>query len=205
MTSASETLGIFAGILGLCVSAPQALRVRRQGTFGVSRATWMLMFAAYCCWLGYGIRTDSPSQILANGIALLIAGWLLIALLAGVKWKWPFLISVLVAGPSVILLVPEAAMSALLLAFEGVFIPQVYRSWQAWRQRTPIPAVSNLTWTVSLLSSSFWLAYAVTGQRPLVVATALVAISASSLILVFTRLANSTAGNARMGESPSPL
>lgn len=192
MTSLSELLGLIAGVLGLCVSAPQAVRVRRQGTFGVSRATWMLMFAAYCCWLGYGIRTDSPSQVLANSVALLIAGWLLVALLAGQRCKWPFLVTVAIAAPGIILLVPETAMTVILLGFEGVFIPQVYRSWRAWRQRTPIPAVSNLTWMLSLLSSSLWLAYAITGQRTLVVTTALIAITASSFILWFTRLANGT-------------
>ena len=53
MNLLAELLGLLGGAIGLSVSIPQALRIRRLGTFGVSRATWMLTYAAYCAWLGY--------------------------------------------------------------------------------------------------------------------------------------------------------
>lgn len=162
-----ELVGLMGGAFGLSVAAPQALRVRKLGTFGVSRTTWMLMYASFCSWLGYGIRESSISQAVTNGIALLLGAWLLVALLKGEPWRWPFIVGVVVLAPLVITLVPVAVMWAILLSFSATRWPQVVRSWQAWRQRPPIPAVSTLTWTLSLGSAALWLAYGALDTRPL--------------------------------------
>ena len=136
-----------------------------------------------------------------NSIALCLGSWLLIALLAGEKWKWPFLVAVLLVAPTTIVTVPEQIMQVILLGFQAVFIPQIIRSWRAWRQHTPIPAVSNLTWALVLISSFLWLSYAILDDRTLVIITGLIAIFASILILVLTRLANKNiAGEAIRGE-----
>lgn len=151
----------------------------------------MLTFAAYASWLGYGIRTASPSQMVVNVIALLLGGWLLTALLSGERWKWLFLLGLPLVAPLIINVVPEPVMYTVLFAFQATFIPQIIRSWRAWREGTPTPAVSNLTWILVLASSFLWLAYALIDSRTLVVVTGLIAIVASSLILMLTRLANS--------------
>lgn len=194
-SAVAEAVGFVAGAIGLSVALPQALRIRKVGTFGVSRITWMATFIVYGCWLGYGIRTDSPSQMTVNVIALLLSGWLLMALLAGERWKWPFLCLAPVLAPVVIMGVPDTAMTVILLSTQAVSVPQIVRSWRAWREKTPIPAVSNLTWILVLTSSVLWLAYALIDNRPLVIVTGLIAIVASSLILILTRLANRASGN----------
>jgi len=190
VTVASEILGFLAGAIGLGLAAPQAVRVRKLGAFGVSSPTWILTLIAYTSWLGYGLRTDSPSQIVANGISSALTIWLLTALLAGKRWKWPVIIGALVIFPTAMIFLPEMAMSAFLLSLVAATWPQVVRAWRAWRQKTPIPAVSKLSWTLYLTSGLLWVAYAALGGRVLVLFTSGLNVVASIAILALTILAN---------------
>lgn len=187
-----EFVGLLGGAFGLLVAAPQAIRVRRLGTFGVSRLTWMLMYASFCSWLGYGIREASPSQAITNGIAMALGAWLLMALLQGERWRWPFIAGTALVAPVVISLVPSSLMMVILIGFSATRWPQVFRSFRAWRAGTPTPAVSALTWGLSLSSAALWLLYGLLDSRVLVMVTSALAMAASLLIIVFIRLAART-------------
>lgn len=189
---AVEFVGLLGGAFGLSVAAPQAIRVRRLGTFGVSRLTWMLMYASFCSWLGYGIREASPSQAITNGVAMLLGAWLLMALLEGQRWRWPFILGIAMVAPVVIVLVPPSLMMVILIGFSATRWPQVFRSFRAWREATPTPAVSVLTWILSLSSAALWLLYGVLDGRVIVMVTSTLAMAASILIILFTRLAART-------------
>ena len=200
MNLLAETLGLLGGVIGLSISVPQILKVRRLGTQGVSATTWAIMYSSCCSWLGYGIRTDSPAQVLTNSVAMGLVGFLLISMAQRRPGRraraatWAFLPGMLIAGVYGIGHVSEQTMRVILLSFEVTFLPQLARSFIAWRRKTPIPAVSNLTWSLSALSSLLWLSYAVVGGRTLVIVTALIALGAATLIVVFTTLANAYVG-----------
>lgn len=149
----------------------------------------MLMYASFCSWFGYGLRTESISQMLTNGIALLLGAWLLHALLAGWRWRWPFLITVPVMAPAIIMGIPLPAMSLVLLGFSVTRWPQVMRSYRAWREHTPTPAVSGASWMLSMLSAGLWLLYGFLDGRGLVMLTSTIGLVAAVLIVLFTRLA----------------
>jgi len=201
LTLISETLGFLAGAIGLGLAAPQAIRVRKLGAFGVSSATWILTLIAYTSWLGYGLRTDSPSQIVANGISSALTIWLLTALLAGKRWKWPIIIGTLAVFPTTMIFLPEMLMSAFLLSLVAATWPQIARAWRAWRQKTPIPAVSKFSWALYLTSGLLWVAYAILGGRILVFFTSGLNVVASIAILTFTILANRS-GTERTESTP---
>lgn len=197
MTYLPEILGFLAGAFGLTIAIPQTLRIRKHGTAGVSPATWMLTYAAYASWLGYGLATSSPSQVVTNSIALLLGGWLLLALLAQKTWKWAYLLGIAAGAPAFIIFAPTAITSLVLLAFVTTTWPQIWRAAQAWRQHITIPGVSTLTWGLNLTSGALWFAYALLGERPVVATAATLNIVASLLILTFTHLANKDRQNVK--------
>lgn len=188
----AEALGLAGGIAGLSVAAPQVWKAYKRGGSGVSVGTWMLMYTAYCSWLGYGLRTNSPSQVAANVVAGVLGAWLLYVLLAGTRWRWVIILGAPVTSLALIMSLSEPAMNAVLLSFEAAFIPQIVKSYKAWRGKVPAPGVSLLAWTLSAVSSLLWLSYAIVGGRLLVVATCLIALVCASAILLFSMLANSS-------------
>ena len=79
-----EWLGVAAGILTTLSFVPQVLRTW-QTKSAKDVSVWMLLAfnGGITLWLTYGILTDSPSIIFANGITLVLALTLL-----GMKLKF---------------------------------------------------------------------------------------------------------------------
>jgi uncharacterized protein with PQ loop repeat len=186
-----ELLGLVAGTLGLAIALPQALKIHRLGqTDGVSVLTWFLMFASCSAWFGYGLRTASLSQASTNFIALALDAWLLLLLLRPHRWRHAVLIAVFVAMVTASLFLPILAMSALLVSFSLVRWPQAITSLRRWRARQPVPAVSYLTWSMALASTSLWGIYAIATDRSVVLAASIISATAAVLILAATAAAN---------------
>lgn len=158
------------------------------------------MYASFCSWLGYGIREASPSQAITNGIAMLLGAWLLVALLDGKRWRWAFIVGIPILAPVVIYFSPYSLMMVVLIGFAATRWPQVFRSFRAWREATPTPAVSMLTWGLSLSSAAVWLLYGAIDGRVVVMATSSLAMAASLLIIIFSRLAARTTPSRAAGE-----
>jgi len=201
----TELIGLLAGAIGLTMAIPQALRIRRLGDHtGVSTTTWLLGYSSCAAWVGYGIRTASLSQVVANFIALLLHAWLISLLLKGTKWRLPALVGI----PTIIIvfayLGPHAAVATSLLLFALTQWPQAIRSVYAAIAHTPIPAVSTPTWLISLTAGSLWAAYGFFSERNLVVATSLIAVVATSIILIATTVANRRDNDTSLRPIPQP-
>lgn len=183
-----EIVGLAAGAVGFMQVFPQLLRVRSRGTVrGVSLATWLMFIASHASWMGYGIRTHSVSQIVANA-----GGALWVSYLVGqiIKDRIKAFISVSLTVVSMALLVvnvPFAIMNLILAAFSLSRVPQVVRSITTWRNSHESD-VSVLTWAISFTSTSLWLIYSLIDARPIVTFTSLVSLLAS-FVICFTEIA----------------
>lgn len=165
-----EYLGALAGAIGLSLSIPQTLRIRRTGhAEGVSLATWLTFYLIYASWLAFGLRFSYPSQIFTNAFALLFAIPLIVLLLRAPSAQHPWLTRpvralILTAGPAlaftIIWVSPKPLMDAILVLFTLVRVPQVISSWR--RRNDPAPSnVSITTWVFSVIAVSLWMAYSV--------------------------------------------
>ncbi|HZF76242.1 MAG TPA: SemiSWEET transporter [Acetobacteraceae bacterium] len=73
-----ELLGMMAGLLTTTAFVPQAVKSWRTGS---ARDFSLPMLAMFCAglamWLGYGLIIASPGLVLANGITLPLAAFIL--------------------------------------------------------------------------------------------------------------------------------
>jgi len=58
--------GTLAALVTVVQFAPQAIKVHRTGTAGVSVGTWSLFTVTMASWLSYGVVTHQLSLILVN-------------------------------------------------------------------------------------------------------------------------------------------
>jgi uncharacterized protein with PQ loop repeat len=161
-----EYVGMAGGAIGLSLSVPQSLRIRKTGhTDGVSFLTWAVFYLVYASWLAYGFRTSLPSQIFTNSLAFLFATPLVAWLLKDrhphlSKTQQLTLQTLIPAGAfTTIWTAPLPIVDIILTSYCLVRLPQVVASWQ---NRTNIEPsnVSMTTWIMSLISSLIWLTYA---------------------------------------------
>lgn len=178
-----EILGFIGGGLGIFVGVPQSLQVRRLGHGkGVSLVSWTLMFAMYCSWAFYGLRIGSPSTAIMNTITLAVTTSVVVALVGNLPKAIAMLIGLVALDALIILKLPEAIVSALLIVSVFSQMPQVLKSYRNKRDSVR-SAVSLQTLQIGITSVFFWITYAWFKHITVMVITSFIAITLSSTIL----------------------
>ena len=178
-------LAYLASAIGVLMVAPQILRiVRHPHLGGVSPWTWALTAVGCSLWLTYGLRSHSLPQIPGN--VLLISGAVAIVLLVDARWSRPLraLLLVIVTGLLVALstaLTPEqVGFLAFGLSLTGMW-PQVFETVWLRRGRGP-SALSMTSQVLKLVSQVLWVTFAVLTFDTPVIVSAVVAITANTIV-----------------------
>jgi len=180
----AEVVGFIAGGIGIFFGLPQALRVRKLGHGrGVSLISWTLQFAVAASWATYGFDTKSPSIMLTNLVALLVNASVIMAILRNNVKSISLLIIYAAMWATLILSLPSAAVSTLLVALNFAQSPQVVKSFHNIRVGKD-SAVSVTALSVSCFSILIWILYGFMADDSLIKVSALVALSINSLIIV---------------------
>jgi len=180
----AELVGFIAGGIGIFFGLPQALRVRKLGHGrGVSLISWTLQFAVAASWATYGFDTKSPSIMLTNLVALLVNASVIMAILRNNVKSISLLIIYAAMWATLILSLPSAAVSTLLVALNFAQSPQVVKSFHNIRVGKD-SAVSVTALSVSCFSILIWILYGFMADDSLIKVSALVALSINSLIIV---------------------
>lgn len=180
----AELLGFIAGGLGMFFGLPQALRVRKLGHGrGVSLISWMLQFGVATSWAAYGFDIDSPSVLLTNVGAGLVNASVIFAIMRN-NVKTFVILSGYAAGLSALILnLPSAIVSALLIALVFAQSPQIVKSFKNLAIGGE-SAVSVSALSVSSVSILLWFIYAVLADVPLILLSTTIAVSINISIIV---------------------
>lgn len=180
----AELLGFIAGGLGMFFGLPQALRVRKLGHGrGVSLISWMLQFGVATSWAAYGFDIDSPSVLLTNVGAGLVNASVIFAIIRN-NVKTLVILSGYAAGLSALILnLPSAIVSALLIALVFAQSPQIAKSFKNLTVGAE-SAVSVSALSVSSISILLWFIYAVLADVPLILLSTSIAVSINISIIV---------------------
>jgi uncharacterized protein with PQ loop repeat len=180
----AEALGFIAGGLGMFFGLPQALRVRKLGHGrGVSLISWMLQFGVATSWAAYGFDIDSPSVLLTNVGAGLVNASVIFAIIRN-NVKTLVILSGYAAGLSALILnLPSAIVSALLIALVFAQSPQIVKSFKNLAIGAE-SAVSVSALSVSSVSILLWFVYAVLADVPLILLSTTIAVSINISIIV---------------------
>jgi uncharacterized protein with PQ loop repeat len=178
-----EVVGFIAGGIGIFFGLPQALRVRKLGHGrGVSLISWTLQFAVAVSWATYGFDSKSPSILFTNLVALLVNASVIMAILRN-NAKSILLLTIYAATwATLILVLPSAVVSTLLVALNFAQSPQVVKSFHNIRVGKD-SAVSITALSVSCFSILIWILYGFMADDSLIKVSALVALSINSLII----------------------
>jgi uncharacterized protein with PQ loop repeat len=192
MIPAVEWLGFIGGLLGLSISIPQIFRVISTRSYvGVSTSTWLIFTTMAAGWFAYGFNVDSISQIITNFISASATGVLSVLLLR--QWMNPvfggLLVLALWAGGFSLVRFSSPLIGAIFLGIGlGSRIPQLVESIVSMRQaRTS--AVSRLTYTLMLVSSTCWIFYGAIADQVTVFWFSMVTVAMSALIIIFETVA----------------
>ncbi|ASY16426.1 hypothetical protein A1sIA56_05965 [Candidatus Planktophila sulfonica] len=180
----AELIGFIAGGLGMFFGLPQALRVRKLGHGrGVSLISWMLQFGVATSWAAYGFDIDSPSVLLTNVGAGLVNASVIFAIIRN-NVKTLVILSGYAAGLSALILnLPSAIVSALLIALVFAQSPQIVKSFKNLTIGAE-SAVSVSALSVSSVSILLWFIYAVHADVPLILLSTTIAVSINISIIV---------------------
>ncbi len=179
----AEVVGFIAGGIGIFFGLPQALRVRKLGHGrGVSLVSWTLQFAVAASWATYGFDSKSPSILLTNLVAAVVNASVIMAILRNNAKSISLLIIYAAAWATLILVLPSAAVSTLLVALNFAQSPQIVKSFYNIRAGKD-SAVSVTALSVSCFSILIWILYGFMADDSLIKVSALVALSINSVII----------------------
>lgn len=185
----AELLGFIGGVIGMFYGLPQALRIRRLGHgTGVSLPTWLLTFSVSMSWAVWGFGVHSPSALIMNIGGALVNGSVAMAIMPNKRKGIFYLLAITAALWFLILSLPDAIVSALLVALVFFLAPQVLKSFRSLRNGTS-SAVSIRALAVALLSNIFWIAYAFAREIHLVFLTSGIAITMILIVMTLELLA----------------
>lgn len=197
----AEVFGFAAAAFGIAQGIPQARRVRALGhSRGVSLATWLMMMASSAAWLGYGIRTASPSLMVSTvatgfinaGVALAVAGST-----RSLRVRLAVVAGVFVVGAVVL---PTWIVSPVLFFFTFSRIPQIVRSWKSRRTGTADTAVSMSSTMLGVACLLCWEVYSILLMSVTLVGTTTIAL-ATNLTVAWLEFSN----RRRAGQNPAPV
>lgn len=160
---AVDALGYAAAVLLTAMSIPQTIRVYRNGSRGVSTATWLIVSFAIAMWIGYGIAHASLVLIIANVAGLTAASATLTILARSKGQSWASAIA-LVSSYSLACVMVSLVAPLGLVTLAAVVLPIVSRLPQVglciqacWQGSST--QVSRLTWSLSATGQTLWLTY----------------------------------------------
>ncbi len=185
----AELLGFIGGGIGMFYGLPQALRIRRLGHgAGVSLPSWLLTFSVSMSWAAWGFGAHSPSALIMNIGGALVNGSVVLAIMPSARKAILYLLTITAALWFLILTLPDAIVSALLIALVFFLAPQVIKSLRSLRNGTS-SAVSIRALAVALLSNIFWIAYAFATKIYLVVLTSGIAMTMILIVMTLELMA----------------
>jgi uncharacterized protein with PQ loop repeat len=180
---AAEIFGFIAAILGVMQGIPQARRVRSLGhSQGVSLAMWMLMTSSSAAWLGYGIRTGSPSLVVSTLATGVINARVVLAITADARRVAPRIALVFAAVVVTASIGPLWVVNPALFAFTLSRVPQILRSWRSRREGTGSSAVSIGSIAVSMGCLVSWEFYSVLLRSPTLIGTTTLALTTNIIV-----------------------
>lgn len=196
-----EAIGMLGGGLGFLISIPQLVRVvKHKSQMGVSLGTWLFILVSCVGWTTYGWRFFSISQIVTNTIASVLAITLSYVLMRerftlGMR----LLVLTAIAGSTIFVVgyAPVWLMDVWLYAALWSRMPQMWKSYQSWRERRS-SVVSMTTYWLSIVSSIAWVFYGVLADRPEVTWFSAIVATQSLLIVVFEWLAQRAVADATL-------
>ncbi len=190
----AELLGFIAGGLGMFFGLPQALRVRKLGHGrGVSLISWMLQFGVATSWAAYGFDIDSPSVLLTNVGAGLVNASVIFAIIRNNVKTLVILLGYAAGLSALILNLPSAIVSALLIALVFAQSPQIVKSFKNLAIGAE-SAVSVSALSVSSVSILLWFIYALLADVPLILLSTTIAVSINISIIVLEMIGNRRRG-----------
>jgi uncharacterized protein with PQ loop repeat len=185
----AEILGFIGGGIGMFYGAPQALRIRRLGHgAGVSLFSWLLTFSVSMSWAAWGFGAHSPSALIMNIGGALVNGSVVMAIMPSARKAILYLLAITATLWFLILTLPDAIVSALLIALVFFLTPQVIKSFRSLRNSTS-SAVSIRALAVALLSNIFWIAYAFERKIHLVFLTSGIAMTMILIVMTLELMA----------------
>ena len=184
----AELLGFIGGGIGMFYGLPQALRIRLLGHgTGVNLTTWLLTFGVSTSWAAWGFGANSPSALIMNICGALVNGSVVLAIMPSTRKAIIYLLAITAALWFLILTLPDAIVSALLIALVFCLAPQVLESFRSLRNGTT-SAVSIRALAVALLSNIFWIAYAFVREIHLVFLTSGIAMTMILIVMALELL-----------------
>lgn len=179
----AELVGFIAGGIGIFFGLPQALRVRKLGHGrGVSLISWTLQFAVAASWATYGFDAKSPSILFTNLVALVVNASVIMAILRNNMKAISLLIIYAAVWATLVLVLPNPAVSTLLIALNFAQSPQIVKSFHNIRAGKD-SAVSITALSVSCSSILIWILYGFMADESLIKVSASVALSINSVII----------------------
>ena len=198
----AEIFGFAAAVQGVLQGWPQARKVRALGhSTGVSLAMWMMMTASSGAWLGYGLRTASPSLIASTVATGIINANVVLAISndrAGLAARMAGLFAGVTAAAA---LMPLWVVNPLLFFFTLSRVPQVLRSWKSRRTGTGATAVSFASNALSLGCLTCWMAYSVLLASPTLIGTTAIALTLNVVVIWLEAANNSRSSETRLPAS----
>lgn len=186
----AELFGFLAAALGVMQGLPQARRVKSLGhSRGVSLAMWILMTSSSAAWLGYGIRTGSPSLVASTVATGLINGRVVVTITSHAARVIPRVVAVFVVIVAVAAAGPLWVVTPALYAFTLSRAPQIMRSWRSRRDRVQGSAVSIGSIAVSMCCLLSWEAYSFLLKSPTLIGTTTLALL-TNVVVAWLELTN---------------
>ena len=178
-----EALGFAGGVIGTVQAFPQAIRIRKLGHgFGVSIASWAMMYARSAAWLGYSIATLLTPLILSNLVATIAAALVVVALMEKKPANWAGLIGGGLALIAAFAVLPvEITNPVLLFVTLFVRVPQLVKTWQT-RNSGKVSAMSMSSLALSVISLGCWLIYFVAREQHFLLLTTSIALGFTLVI-----------------------
>ena len=198
MNLVAESIGLLAGACGLSIAIPQILRVlRTKSHVGVSTSSWLILTLSVISWAIYGIRIESPSQIISNVIAAgfnSVLVWILLREDLRSRISRPGTMAttiVVILGAvcsAIVWFSSELVTEIFLSLFLTSRMPQVASSFRSWRLGRAT-VVSKLTFTLATASGVCWVIYGLMMGLPFVYWFSAAMTLLSVLVLIFELLA----------------
>ena len=146
--------GTLAVLVTVVQFAPQAIKVHRTGTAGVSVGTWALFTVTMASWLSYGLVTRQLSLILVNLVVGPLAWSILARLGLDPKHRRKVVLAFLLAllGAGVTAVIPAIAVFFLAFIEVVAIVPQLVEVFRP----EDLSGVSVATWLATAFAQSLW-------------------------------------------------
>lgn len=155
-----------------------------------------MMTASSAAWLGYGIRTMSPSLIASTVATGFINGSVALAVAGHSRQLVMKLAAVAVAFVAVAALLPTWIVSPILFVFTFSRVPQVMRSWKSRRTGGGESAVSMGSIALGIGCLLSWEVYSILLASPTLIGTTTIAL-VTNLTVAWLEISNSSKRSAR--------